>query len=89
MSKEDIYIYQHIITSLSKVINEIPDDIVKEYIIHTMNIVDGTLDPLLMHDMSIKNMDKGKRMVKFLREMGKHIIDMKKLISDETDVSKD
>ncbi len=79
LTKEQIQDYQNQATLFIQLINTWDGDVVRQYLEQTRGQVDGTMDVILPHFMSMQDMYKGQRNLRFLRSVGEHILAIQKL----------
>ena len=79
LTKEEILHYEEQATLFARLINTWDGDVIQRYLDQTRGQVDGTMDVILPHFMSITDMRKAQKNMRFLRSMGEHILAVQKL----------
>ena len=74
--------YQEQATLFARLINTWDGDMIRRYLTQTRGQVDGTMDVILPHFMSITDVHKAQHNLRFLRSMGEHILAVQKLAGD-------
>lgn len=79
LTKEEILDYQEQATLFARLVNTWDGNLIQRYLDQTRGQVDGTMDVILPHFMSITDMRKAQHNMRFLRIMGEHILAVQKL----------
>jgi tetrahydromethanopterin S-methyltransferase subunit A len=82
LTKEQVLDYQEQATLFARLINTWDADLIRLYLEQTRHQVDGTMDVILPHFMSITDMHKAQHNMRFLRSMGEHILAVQKLAQE-------
>lgn len=81
LTKEECQGYQQAVTAFCQLVMVSDFDLIERYIEQTRLQVDGTMDVILPHFMSMRDMETGKGNVRFLREIGQHLLAIRKTVT--------
>jgi hypothetical protein len=79
LTREEVLDYQEQATLFAPLINTWDGEMIRRYLDQTRGQVDGTMDVILPHYMSITEMRKAQHNMRFLRSMAEYILAVQKL----------
>lgn len=82
-TQEEIADYQQMVSLVCAFCLGQEQELIERYLDQTRGQADGTMDAILPHFMNLHDMKRGKRKLNFLREVGKKILEVKKLYMAE------